>query len=171
MKDFQKNVATATNDFTNSMANETSTKVSKKKDGTQKRPAIPAMWQILKKAQKTFTAQLVKSNENKLNCISMYQSSEMNDIQRFWGEFMKQVDKLLDSRKYLRECKLLGYDAVNVAEHIVFLGSAKVNKVLKNGVEGTLGNDLILYGGRLSPKEADVFRERIENLLGTEQAA
>ena len=171
MKNFQDNAAMTATEIANENISENTSKGSKKGNGTKKRPPVPAMWQILKKAQKTFTAQLEKNNENKLHCIVMYQRADMNDAARFWGEFMKQVDRLMDSRKFLRECNVLGYEAINVAEHIVFLGSGKVNRVLKNGIHTTLGNDLYLYSARLSPKEADVFRERIETTLSNEQVA
>ena len=44
-----------------------------------------------------------------------------------------------------------------VAEHIVFLGSATMKKVLKDGVSRTLGADVQLYGKRFSPEDADRF--------------
>ena len=153
----------------NVISKETNSKVSRKSDGTQKRQAIPAMWRVLRRAKKTFDAQLEKSNPNKLKCIDMYLASEMNDTAKFWGEFMEQVEKLLDSRKYVRECQFLSYKPENVAEHIVFLGSATLNKVLKSGVQNALGNDLMLYIDKFSPKEADMYRERITAFLKEEK--
>jgi len=173
MKDFQTNVATATNDFTNAIVNENSVKGYGKNVGLQKRQAIPAIWRILSKAKKTFTAQLsfVKNNETKLKCIEMYMTVETNDAPKFWGEFMRQVDRLLDSRKFLRECVERGYKPENVAEHIVFLGSAMINKVLNNGVLNTIGNDLKLYADRLSPADADIYRDDIIAFLKDEKVA
>lgn len=126
---------------------------------------------VLGRAKKTFDAQLEKNNDTKLKCINAYLSAEMNDTSKFWGEFMEQVEKLLDSRKYLRECQRLDYDASNVAEHIVFLGSATLNKVLKYGVQNVLGNDLMLYSERFSPKDADMYRQRITAFLTDEKVA
>ncbi len=153
------------------VANESTSKGNKKNVGAQKRQAIPAMWRILGKAQKTFEAQLEKSNETKLKCIDNYLAAEMNDAPRFWGEFMEQVEKLLDSRKYVRECQQLGYDPTNVAEHVVFLGSATLNKVLKYGVQSVLGSKLMLYGERFSPTIAEKHRAKISAFLQNGQVA
>lgn len=169
MKNFQENAAMTANGFSNTAVAENASK----NFTAQKRQAIPAMWRILGKAKKTFNAQLsfVKNNETKLKCIEMYMAVETNDAPKFWGEFMKHVDRLLDSRRYLRECKLLGYKPENVAEHIVFLGSATVNKVLANGVLNTLGNDLKLYQDRLSSEEADIYRNDIIAFLNEEKVS
>ena len=148
-----------------SQANNNPVQKSRQKENKQKRQAIPPMWRILGKAQKAFNAQLDKDNKMKFRCIDMYLNSEMNDAPRFWGEFMVQVERLLDSRKYVMECKQLVFDATNVAEHIVFLGSAKLNKVLMFGVQSVLKNDLMLYGERLSPEVADVYRKKITTFL------
>lgn len=72
-------------------------------------------------------------------------------------DFMEQVNILLDSRRYCRECEILGLKPEYVAEHIVFLGSATMKKVLKDGVSRTLGADVQLYGKRFSPEDADRF--------------
>ena len=75
----------------------------------------------------------------------------------FGADFMEQVNILLDSRRYCRECEILGLKPEYVAEHIVFLGSATMKKVLKDGVSRTLGADVQLYGKRFSPEDADKF--------------
>lgn len=167
MKNVKENATMTANEVANANVNENTAKGNKRNVGTQKRQAIPAMWRILGRAKKTFDAQLTKSNETKLRCIDAYLPAEMNDTQRFWGEFMQQVEKLLDSRKYLRNCQQLGYDAANVAEHVVFLGSAMLNKVLKYGVENVLGNDLMLYSERFSPKDAEMYRTKITAFLNS----
>ena len=84
------------------------------------------------------------------------------DKQRFWIDFMEQVNILLDSRRFCRECKALGYKPENVAEHVVFLGSAPMRKVLREGVQNTLGASIQFYKERFSPIEADAYRETTE---------
>ncbi|MCD8172664.1 MAG: hypothetical protein LUD76_04265 [Alistipes sp.] len=171
MKNVKENAGMSASELVTTNVNEGTSKGNKKISGTQKRQAIPAMWRVLGRAKKTFDAQLDKNNATKLRCIEAYLTSEMNDSSKFWGEFMEQVEKLLDSRKYLRDCQHLGYDAANVAEHIVFLGSAMLNKVLKYGVQNVLGNDLMLYSEKFTPKDAEMYRERITAFLKTEQVA
>ena len=72
---------------------------------------------------------------------------------------MEQVNILLDSRRFCRECMTLGYQPENVAEHVVFLGSAPMRKVLREGVQNTLGALIQFYKERFSPVEADNYRE------------
>jgi hypothetical protein len=53
--------------------------------------------------------------------------------------------------------------AKNLSEHIVFLGSATINKVLNDGVESTLGKDLTFYSGEiLTPEIREIFRNEDE---------
>ena len=87
------------------------------------------------------------------------------DEKQFWIEFMEQVNILLDSRRFCRECKNLGYLPENVAEHVVFLGSAPMRKVLREGVQNTLGASIKFYDERFSPDDADNYRESVEEQI------
>lgn len=142
-------------------------------NGAKKRKPIAPMWRILGKARTVFEAQLSRSNEVKLKCIDKFMNAEVHDSDKFWIDYFEQVSMLLDSRRYLAECKQLSCDAANLAEHIVFLGSAAINKVLKNGVFNTLGNDTVLYNERLSPVEDRIngYREKVTAFLDSTEKA
>ena len=165
MKSTENATMTTANQEFSSSQNQKTTSLSP--DSSRKRrQAAPTMWRVLSKAKKAFNAQLDKNNKMKLRCIGAYLPSETNDIAKFWSAFMGQVEKLLDSRKYLADCKRLGFNPTNIAEHVVFLGSSTINKVLREGVQLALGNDLLLYDERLSPKEpAGIFRDRVTESL------
>lgn len=124
-----------------------------------KRHEIPALWKVLGKARPVFTVQISKTNEVKASCIQRFMPALYADENLFWIEFMEQVNILLDSRRFCRECKALGYQPENVAEHVVFLGSAPMRKVLREGVQNTLGASIQFYKERFSPVEADNYRE------------
>ena len=133
-----------------------------KDDKKKKRRTIPPMWRILGKARKIFDAQLSRNNDVKLECINRFMNAETQDAEKFWGDYFEQVAKLLDSRRYVLECQRLNCDPTNLAEHIVFLGSSSINKVLKDGIYNTLGNDIRLYTDRLTPaKETDIYRNEV----------
>ena len=127
-----------------------------------KRHEIPALWKVLGKARPVFTVQINKSNEVKASCIQRFMPALYADEEQFWIEFMEQVNILLDSRRFCRECKALGYKAENVAEHVVFLGSAPMRKVLREGVQNSLGASIQFYKERFSPTTADAYRETEE---------
>lgn len=130
-----------------------------------KRHEIPALWKVLGKARPVFTVQISKTNEVKASCIQRFMPALYADENQFWVEFMKQVNILLDSRRFCRECKALGYQPENVAEHVVFLGSAPMRKVLREGVQNTLGASIQFYKERVSPVEADNYREEVEGQI------
>ena len=113
-------------------------------------------------ARPVFTVQINKSNEVKASCIQRFMPALYADEEQFWIEFMEQVNILLDSRRFCRECKALGYKAENVAEHVVFLGSAPMRKVLREGVQNSLGASIQFYKERFSPTTADAYRETEE---------
>lgn len=135
-----------------------------------KRHEIPALWKVLGKARPVFTVQISKTNEVKASCIQRFMPALYADENLFWIEFMKQVNILLDSRRFCRECKALGYQPENVAEHVVFLGSAPMRKVLREGVQNTLGASIQFYKERFSPVEADNYREGIEGQIAARPA-
>ena len=117
----------------------------------RRRSTTPPMWRVMTQARPVFDVQI------KLACIDKFMNAAYSDANKFWADFMEQVNILLDSRRYCRECKILGLKPEYVAEHIVFLGSATMKKVLKDGVSRTLGADVQLYGKRFSPEDADRF--------------
>lgn len=114
----------------------------------RRRSTTPPMWRVMTQARPVFDVQLKKDNEIKLACINKFMNAAYSDANKFWADFMEQVNILLDSRRYCRECEILGLKPEYVAEHIVFLGSATMR---------TLGADVQLYGKRFSPEDADRF--------------
>jgi hypothetical protein len=131
----------------------------------KKRPAIPTFWVALRNARRVFNVQLNKTNIAKLQCICN-QISSIPDQEKFWSEYLNHVDRLLDSRKYLRECETLNVSAENLAEHLVFSGNAEINKVLRNGVTNTLHNNLKFYVDRLvSPETIGFFRSEKSSVI------
>ena len=135
--------------------NENGTQSTPNERGKSQRQA-PSIWKVLIKARRKFDAQINKSNQIKFQCITDFMHAEFPDVEKFWITYEKQVDRLLDSKRYESECKKLGIDAAILAQHIVFLGSGTINKVLKNGIEATLGKDITLYKGTLLPENKDV---------------
>ncbi len=135
-----------------------------------KRHEIPALWKVLGKARPVFMVQISKTNEVKFSCIKRFMTAIYADENLFWIEFMEQVNILLDSRRFCRECKALGYQPENVAEHVVFLGSAPMRKVLREGVQNTLGASIQFYKERFSPVEADNYREDAEGQIAVRPA-
>ena len=125
--------------------------------------ALP-IWNVIAQARPVFNVQLEKSNSVKLKCIEKFMHAAYADSDKFWSDFMEQVNTLLDSRRFWRDCEGMGCKPEYVAEHVVFLGSAMIKKVLKEGVARTLGSDIQLYKDRISPKAAFCMIEKGHSL-------
>lgn len=114
-------------------------------------------WSVVAKARRTFEKQLDISNDVKRRCLEHFISTVTTDPVKFWADYMDEVNILLDSRKFGRECEELGVDKTNIATHLVFLGSGMRNRVMRYGIRSVIGNDYILYKDRFVPDEAMQF--------------
>ncbi len=127
------------------------TNVSKKENPTTvnaqpkaKRRSMPVFWQLLRKAKNTFDKQLDKTNQIKFRCVERVVGVDASDVEKFWLTYKDQVDSLLDSKRFERQCEEKGLTAKIVAEHIVFLGNGAVRRVRDEGVD-CLGSEIMLY--------------------------
>ena len=72
-------------------------------------------WAVVAKARRTFDRQLDMSNDVKRRCLEHFISTVTIDSVKFWADYMDEVNILLDSRKFERECAELGVDKTNIA--------------------------------------------------------
>lgn len=123
----------------------------------KKKRAVPVLPKKMAEASKIFNYQLTKSNAVKLECVQkIFESAP--DVEKLWGQFMAEVNRLLDSRRYYAECAALKVSPENLAEHIVLLGKPTVNKVLDKGIIATIGTDYLLYVERFTrPEDVDIY--------------
>ena len=98
-----------------------------------------------------------EDNKVKLESIEHFIPTISPDSLKFWADYMDEVNILLDSRKFGKECADLGIDPTVLATHIIFLGVGTRNKVLKNGIKNTIGNDYHMYDKQFLPEEAMKF--------------
>ena len=137
--------------------------VSEQTAKTARRRHGMKFWSIVKKARNMFDVQLKKDNETKLmclgECLSFYPDKE-----KFWIEYITQVDRLLDSKRFERDCRRLKLLPETVAQHIVFRGNTEMNKALKDGIEIVIGRNIELYVDDFLPnnvvKYSFYFKER-----------
>jgi hypothetical protein len=118
---------------------------------TDKRSATSSFPRVLQKARKDFEVQVEKNNETKRKCLERYIGAYSWDVERFYLKLQDQSDKLEDSKKFCTECETLGVVPEIIAEHIAFLGNPTLNKVLKDGIKNTIGNDYSLYTEKFTP--------------------
>ena len=58
--------------------------------------ALP-IWSVIAQARPVFNVQLEKSNSVKLKCIEKFMHAAYADSDKFWSDFMEQVNMLLDT--------------------------------------------------------------------------
>lgn len=109
-----------------------------------KRKQTPLFWQLLRKAKNTFEKQLDKDNKIKLRCVERVIGADAPDIEKFWLTYKDQVDALLDSKRFEKQCRNKGLIPEIVAEHIVYQGNGTVKRVRTEGID-CLGNEVCLY--------------------------
>ena len=114
-------------------------------------------WAVITKARRTFENQLHKDNAVKLECLEHFIPTIATDAVKFWADYMDEVNVLLDSRKFGKECSDLGIDPTTLATHIIFLGVGMRNNVMKYGIRSAIGNDYILYKDKFVSEDAMQF--------------
>ena len=62
----------------------------------RRRSTTPPMWRVMTQARPVFDVQLKKDNEIKLACIDKFMNAAYSDANKFWSDFMEQVNILLD---------------------------------------------------------------------------
>jgi hypothetical protein len=109
------------------------------KSTKRKREESPYL-KIRSKAANIFRSQIDKSVSTKRLAVK----TAMNRIisgdyteNQFFSEFKANVDLLLDSKRFEKDCKLHKLVPFNAATHIVFDGTSKIELVLKSGVYET----------------------------------
>jgi len=109
------------------------------KSTKRKREESPYL-KIRYKAANIFKSQIDKSVATKRLAVR----TAMNRIisgdyteNQFFSEFKANVDLLLDSKRFEKDCKQHKLVPFNAATHIVFDGTSKIELVLKSGVYET----------------------------------
>lgn len=122
-----------------------STRVDNGTKSTKRRRVESPYLKIRSKAANLFRSQIEKSvNIKRLaveTAISKIIAGEYTR-ERFLSEFKLNVDLLLDSRRFERECIHYNLTPFNAATHIVFDGTSKMEAVLKNGIYPTYPTQL-----------------------------
>jgi hypothetical protein len=107
-----------------------------KKSSKRKRLESPYL-KVRSKAANIFRNQIDKSVETKRRAFERAFNKVVSGNftrERFLSEFKVNVDLLLDSKRFEKDCKNYSLASFNVATHIVFDGASKIELVLKNGL-------------------------------------
>jgi len=114
------------------------------KASRRKRSESPYL-KVRSKAANIFRNQIDKSVETKRKAVTRaFNKVSSGDFtrNRFLSEFKVNVDLLLDSKRFERDCKSANLTPFNAATHIAFDGASKIDLVLKNGLKAIYANQL-----------------------------
>ena len=114
--------------------------------------------EILRKSRNTYKKQIIRDAQMKKSAIEhTLKVSDMdnnNEDNVFRGNFYDIVEyRLLDSNRFTKDCKDLGLNAFNVAQHVVFDGNKKLDEVLTFGLERAYGNEILKMEEPIFTKE------------------
>jgi hypothetical protein len=117
-----------------------STKVGNSTKSTRRKREESPYLKIRSKAANIFKTQIDKSVGTKKLAVNKAISRIISGDytrERFLSEFKKNVDMLLDSKRFEKDCKEYNLTPFNAATHVVFDGASKIELVLKNGLYPT----------------------------------
>lgn len=129
---------------------------SKEVKSTKRAHKVEPIYRVMAKARNQFNKQVRQDTETKILCITNNIRNFYQDGARFWADLNKEVEDLLDSKRFNEYCEKCGRNAHDVAEHLVFEGKAAKNRVLKGEFTKDLKNinlfDSPLY---VAPEKAE----------------
>lgn len=119
--------------------NEELTKEVKNVEKPVKRKRVESPYlKTCSKARNIFRNQIDKSPKTKIASIERAfnrVTSGNFTFDRFLAEFKDHVERLLDSKRFDKDCEIHGLEPFNAATHIAFDGTSKIDLVLKNGLK------------------------------------
>lgn len=128
---------------------------------------VPQLWRVLNKANKIFAVQVGKTNAVKLDCLERFAKAMFDDIEKFWADYAHQVNTLVDSRRFCKDCLKHEIEPETLAEHIVFLGSMTMRKVLREGIDIVLKGTIHLYKESFTNGKINPYLIKIEDCIGS----
>ena len=124
-----------------SMSNpSTEAMASKEVKSTKRAHKVEPIYRVMAKARNQYNKQVRQDTETKILCIKNNIKDFYKDGARFWADLNKEVEDLLDSKRFNEYCEKCGRNAQDVAQHLVFEGKAAKNRVLKGEFTKDLKN-------------------------------
>lgn len=120
-------------------SNEGGEELTKKVEKPVKRKRVESPYlKVRSKAANIFRNQIDKSVETKRRAFERAFNKVVSGNftrERFLSEFKVNVDLLLDSKRFEKDCETNSLKPFNAATHIAFDGASKIDLVLKNGLK------------------------------------
>ena len=88
---------------------------------------------VISSSRKLYENQMYQHADVKFRCINHSISKMGANSAKFWEEFNKRKEDMLDRHSFVCRCRDEGLDPEIVAEHLIMEGSVTVNKVLSEG--------------------------------------
>ena len=88
---------------------------------------------VITSARKLYARQLDQNASVKNRCMEHNVTKYYDEPEKFWAEFESRKEDILDRGTFKARCENEGLNPKNVAEHLLFEGSATVKKTLETG--------------------------------------
>lgn len=88
---------------------------------------------VITSSRKLYARQLDQNASVKNRCMERNVTKYYDEPAKFWAEFESRKEEILDRGTFKARCEKEGLNPKNVAEHLLFEGSATVKKTLETG--------------------------------------
>lgn len=115
-----------------------------KKPSKRKREESPYL-KVRSKAANIFRNQIDKSVQTKRKAVERAFNKVISGNftwDRLLSQYKENVDLLLDSKRFEKDCQIYNLKPFNAATHIVLDGASKIELVLKNGLKAIYSTQL-----------------------------
>ncbi|MBO7506899.1 MAG: hypothetical protein J6T67_05905 [Paludibacteraceae bacterium] len=123
---------------------------------------IQPVYLVIKTGRGIFENQLVKDGVTKRQCleVALARSPKLYpDEERFWIDFRTERERLVDSKRFCKDCESLHMNPNEVADHIVFEGKGVVNSVLRDGLLLVMGDNIRMFNSALWKDKNGIFKK------------
>lgn len=120
---------------------------------------LQAVFKLLGKARRLNQRQVSHDADNRAKCIEIVLASSETlypDPSQFRLDFRAESERLIDSKRFCRDCEALGLASETVADNIVFEGKMLLEKVLKDGIQ--------VLGERISMFNTPLWKDHQEDI-------
>lgn len=121
---------------------------------------ISAYNRVITSARKLYARQLDQNASTKNRCIAHSVAKYYDEPDKFWAEFENRKEDILDRGTFKSRCEKDGLIPQNVAEHLLFEGSATVKKTLETGFAHLKGKHLT-YTNPITTRTYRVIRAEV----------
>ena len=121
---------------------------------------------VLRDARTIFRRQITKNGEVKKEALkeALAKNAKLYpDKLRFELDFKAERDRLLDSKRFIKDCERESKTPKYMADNILFEGKSFVDRVLKNGIDYEIGEKMNMFNCPLWEDSENLYDKEVDH--------